>query len=224
MVRYNTTTGFAEVYTSAGWGSFGAQPPAISSVSPSTYNGESGTAFTINGANFTVDASVKFIDNTNTEYLAAVVTFVDSGTLIATTPQDFTVAQEPLDVKVSQASGQITKLDCIDCGGVPNWSTAAGSLGTIYDGYPFSVNLVAVDPDNQGTVTMSLISGQLPTGLSLAANGLISGNIPVVSSDSTFNFTVRAQDNAGNQTDRAFSYSLVASNYFGSGSDGAGVF
>jgi hypothetical protein len=39
-----------------------------------------------------------------------------------------------------------------------------------------------------GTYTFSLFSGQLPTGLSLASNGVISG---IASADSTWNFTVR---------------------------------
>jgi len=77
MMRYNSTTGFAEVYSSGGWAVFGAPPPTISTVTPGTYNGETGTSFTINGANFTNDAVVKLIDINNTEYNAALVTFVN---------------------------------------------------------------------------------------------------------------------------------------------------
>lgn len=208
-LRYNTTTGFAEVYTSAGWGSFGAQPPSISTVTPASYNGEQGTLFTINGANFTADAVVKFVDVNNVEYTAGTVAFVNQSTLTATTPQDFTVAQEPLDVKVIQASGQVTKLDCIDCGGTPTWSTAAGLLATVNDSYgnysPIAT-VTATDPDAGASITYSVISGSLPDGTSFnSTNGQISGDPNNVVSQTTSNFTIRASDNAGNTSDRAFS-------------------
>lgn len=208
-LRYNSTTGFAEVYTAAGWGSFGAQPPSISTVAPATYNGDAGTTFTINGANFTADATVKFVDASSVEYTAAVVTFVNSGTLTATTPQDFTVAQEPLDVKVVQVSGQVVKLDCIDCGGTPTWTTTAGLLATIndeYGSYSPIVTLIATDPDAGATIGYSVVSGSLPAGTALGAStGQISGNPTNVVSQTTSNFTIRATDNAGNSSDRAFS-------------------
>lgn len=209
MIRYNSTTGFAEVYTSVGWGSFGAQPPSISTVTPATYNGEAGTTFTINGANFTADAVVKFIDINGTEYTAGAVTFVNQTQLTATTPQDFTVAQEPLDVKVVQTSGQVTKVDCIDCGGTPTWSTAAGTIATIndeYGSYSPIVTLIATDPDAGATIGYSLVSGSLPAGTALGSStGQISGNPTNVVSQTTSNFTIRATDNAGNSSDRAFS-------------------
>jgi hypothetical protein len=206
-MRYNTTTGFAEVYTSGGWSIIGAAPPTITTVSPSTYNGESGTTFTINGTGFTSDAIVKFIDVNNTEFTASVVSFVNSTQLTATTPQDFTVAQEPLDVRVSQLSGIVTKLDCIDCGGSPSWTTTAGQIGgTIYSNGAVSTSVAATDPDSGATITYSVYSGALPSGLSLNnSTGAITGTAPSPGSDTTYNFTIRVTDNAGNTADRAFS-------------------
>ena len=210
-MRYNTTTGLAEIYTVNGWGVFGAAPPTITTVSPGTYNGEQGTTFTINGNNFTSDAVVKFIDVNNTEYTAGLVTFVNSTQLTATTPQDFTVAQEPLDVKVSQISGTVTKLDCIDCGGSPSWTTTAGQIGgTIYRNGSVSTSVAATDPDSGATISYSVYSGALPTGLALTTStGAITGTAPNVGSDTTYNFTLRVTDNAGNTADRAFSMIIL---------------
>ena len=210
-MRYNTTTGYGEIYTANGWAILGQSPPTVSGVSPSTYNGNAGTEFTITGANFTNDAIVKFITNDNTEYAAQTVTFVDSTTIRATTPQDFTVAQEPLDVKVVQAAGSSTKLDCIDCGGLPSWSTAAGTLGT-YDyasttGQSVNITVTATDPDAGDSVSYSIASGSLPSALSLnASSGVISGTLAEPGASTvTTNFTLRATDIAGNTSDRAFS-------------------
>lgn len=225
-IRYNTTTGFAEVYTAGGWGIFGAQPPSISSVSPVTFNGEQGTVFTINGTNFTSDAIVTFIDSALGEWPASVVVFVSSTQLTATTSKDFTVANGPLDVKVGQASGLVTKIDCIDCGSTPVWTTASGTLGTFYDGIAMSTSITATDSDNNATITYSIVSGTLPSGVTLnASTGVISGTAPVVTAVTTYTITARATDNAGNiSANRDFSITVTNTNYFGTGTDGAGVY
>ena len=208
-IRYNTTTGFAEVYTAAGWGIFGATPPSISGVTPVTFNGEQGTVFTINGADFTSDATVSFIDSANNIWPAGTVVFVNSTQLTATTPKDFTVADEPLDVKVGQSSGQVTKADCIDCGGTPTWTTASGTLATINDAYgsysPITT-LAATDPDNGSTISYTVTTGSLPAGTSLnSSTGAISGDPTNVSAQTTSTFSVTAADNAGNTAVRSFS-------------------
>ena len=206
MLRYNTTTGYFETYSSAGWGSI-ATPPAITTVTPSTYNGESGTSFTINGSFFDSSATVKFITSGGTEYTAATVSYVNSGQLTATTPQDFTVANEPLSVKVLNGSGlNFTLSSAIDCGGSPTWVTSAGSLGSFVEGAAVSTSVSATDPDTSATVAYSVSTGALPSGVSLnTSTGAITGTAPTVSSDTTYNFTLAATDNAGNVSTRAFS-------------------
>jgi len=207
-LRYNTQDSVLEIYTGTAWASTGATPTAsISNVTPGTYNGETRTQFTINGTNFTGDAVVKFVDSSNTEYTAYTVTYVSSSQLLATTPQDFTVAQGPLSVREIQVSGTVTKLNCIDTGGAPSWVTPAGQIGgDIYRNGSVSVTVTATDPDTGATIAYSVLSGALPTGLSLnSSTGVISGTAPNVGSDTTYNFTLRATDNAGNTSDRAFS-------------------
>jgi len=205
MMRYNSTTGFAEVYTQGGWGAFGAQPPSISTISPATFNGESGTLFTITGANFTSDAIVKFISNAGIEYSSLSVVVVDPSQLRATTPRDFTISEGPLDVKVIQASGLFTKLDCIDCGQPPVWQTASGGIGNVTIGTAANITVLATDADVGSSVTYSLQANALPTGLSLSSNGQITGTLSTsYASDTVVEFILRATDNAGNFTDRTF--------------------
>lgn len=215
MIRYNTDSGSLESYTALGWIAI-ATPPSISSVSPGNYNGESGTAFTINGLFFDAGATVKFITNSGTEYTAATVSFVNSSQLTATTPQDFTVANEPLDVRVINSSGLAYTLEnAIDCGGIPAWTTAAGDLFsgiTIYENEisSSSKTLVATDPDAGATIAYSITSGALPSGLSLnSSTGVITGSFPNIGSTTTYNFNATATDNAGNATARAFSIQVL---------------
>lgn len=208
QIRYNSETGKNETYDSGGWGAI-ATPPLITTVNPSTYNGEAGTLFTITGSFFDVGAGVKFITNAGVEYTASVVTRVNASQLTATTPQDFAVAQEPLKVKVINPSGLSYTLEAaIDCGGSPSWSTAAGNLATIIEDEAIStINLVATDPDAGASVSFNISSGNLPAGLTMSSSGSITGTPNVndaYSTGVTHNFDVTATDNAGNATTRSF--------------------
>jgi hypothetical protein len=83
----------------------------------------------------------------------------------------------------------------------PIWITAAGSLGTIPEGVFFESPLQAYDPDNS-PVYFSVISGQLPNGITISTNGSIEGvpsaiadiqGVPVnVNEDITSKFCIRA--------------------------------
>ena len=79
---------------------------------------------------------------------------------------------------------------------LPTWSTAAGTLATIYDlsrtGY--SVSAVASDPESN-TLTYSLVSGTLPPSMSLnTSTGAISGTTPAVQTDTTHSFVLGVSD------------------------------
>jgi hypothetical protein len=86
----------------------------------------------------------------------------------------------------------------------PVWSTAAGSLGSYTSGTSVNVSVVATDPNNN-TLTYSIISGSLPSGLSLGSGGTISGT---PSTANTYNFTIRVDDGLGGIADRAFSMTI----------------
>jgi hypothetical protein len=213
MSRYNSTLGAMEFYTPSGWIPYGLI--TIDTVTPATYNGESGSLFTLTGSGFFSGSIVRFVTNSGTVYNAGVSTVVSATIMNATTPQDFSVADEPLDVQVLTPGGIIVaKLDCIDCGGTPSWSTAAGSLGTIYDIKRTSyagTTVNATDPDTGATIGYSIVSGSLPSGMTFnTSTGAITGSPAAVVSDTVYSFTIRATDNAGNNTDRAFSYTVKA--------------
>lgn len=211
-LRYNTSNGYFEAYTSVGWVGFIGLTPTINDVSPISFTGNSGTSFTISGSAFMPDAQVKFVSSNGAEYLASTVTFANSYYLQATTPKVFTVAEEPLGIKVYQNQGltYASLLNAIDCGGVPSWTNSAGQIGgTIYDGNTSSTIVVATDPES-GPVTYSVSSGSLPTGLTLgSSNGIISGTTANSTSNTTYNFSLTASDFQQNQTARAFSMSVL---------------
>ena len=198
MLRFNTTEKSIEQYNGIAWAVL-ASPPVINNVSPTTTNGDSGTLITINGLNFTAESTVKFIDQGGTEFNSGTTTFVNSTQLTATFPQNFTISQEPLDVKVITPIGENTLADSIDLGGVPTFTTPAGALASGFQGDSYSATVTATDPEG-GDVDYTLSSGALPAGLTLnTETGVISGTMTAeVRTSATSTATIVPNDNAGN--------------------------
>lgn len=88
----------------------------------------------------------------------------------------------------------------------PKWITPAGDLGVIPELEYYQKDLDAYSA-TAGTITFSLVSGQLPTGLQIQPTGRISG-IPVAPREGDQNveyrFSVRATHSAGGVADRTF--------------------
>ena len=183
--------------------------PTITSISPSSYDGTDGTSITIIGTNFDIGSVVSFIDTGGNSINASSTSIVSQAELTAVTPQAFTAADGPLDVKVTISDGQnTTTTDAIQTGGSPVWTTAAGQLGSsLYkDDIGISLPIAATDPEGQ-FVSYTVNSGALVPGLSLAGGtGLITGDVTTASITATANysFTVGASDTSGNATPRTF--------------------
>ena len=199
--RFNTTTGLGEYYDGTNFKAIDA-PPTVSSISPTTEDGQNAN-IVITGQGFSSGATVKFIGTDNTEYASPSVTFNSSTQLTATTPATpMPVSKEPYGIKVTNTSGLSNTLsDALDVGGVPAWTTAAGNLGTLYEGQTGSFTVVATDPDSTAvTYTTSDSLG----GLSLnTSTGAITGTASAVSSDTTTSFTIGAVS-GGDTTNRTF--------------------
>jgi hypothetical protein len=215
-LRYDTTNNFVEVYTNVGWISFGRNNPSVTMVSPSTFNGNAGTQFVVSGGGFDSGAIVTFVTSSLNEYPANTTTYLNSTQLLANTPRNFTVSDEPLSVRVTNPSGaSVLGQNLIDCGGSPSFSTPSGSIGTIYDSMrvtsdysPYLSSVAATDPEV--SVTHSISAGSLPTGMTInASTGVLSGNVTAVVSDTTYTFTVSATDGV-NTTTRQFSILVKA--------------
>ena len=183
--------------------------PTITSISPSSYDGTDGTSITIIGTNFDIGSVVSFIDTGGNSINASSTSIVSQSELTAVTPQAFTAADGPLDVKVTINDGQnTTTTDAIQTGGSPVWTTAAGQLGSsLYkDDIGISLPVAATDPEGQ-FVSYTVNSGALVPGLSLGGGtGLITGDVTTASITATTNysFTVGASDTSGNATPRTF--------------------
>lgn len=211
-LRFNTTIDQLEQYNSDGWQGISA-PPTISSISPTSVD-ETDTTQTvvITGQNFDATATATLINNsgvvinptTSTRNSSSQITITFTGGDLLTPSSG-----EPFDVKVANGSGLTGILEnALNVDETPNWSTASGNVGTVAEDQAMStIQLTAVDPEGE-TVSYSITSGALPTGVSLSTSGAITGtpnvNDTYNSSGVTHNFTVTADDGTGNTVARAF--------------------
>jgi len=210
QLRFNTDTGLAEYYTGTAFKSIDA-PPTVSSLDVTEVDSQAGgnQTIVISGSGFNSGASVTFV-GTSVNFNASTVTVNSGSQITAVAPKaSFLNAQEPYGVKVENTSGlSATLASQINVDTSPSWSTASGSLGTVYDSIRTTESLSATATDVDGdTITYSVLSGSLPAGSSLnSSTGAITG-FNAVGSSTTSNFTLRAT--AGSKTaDRAFSITV----------------
>ena len=157
-----------------------------------------GETVTVNGSGFNA-SSIVYINETSCN-----TTYVSGASLTFTSPAK-TAGSYNLYVYNDDGSSGI-KPAGIPFSDVPIWSTSSGSLGTAFIG---SITSITVSANSDTTITYSVTSGSLPTGLSLnSSTGVISGT--PTGSAATYNFTITATDVELQTTSRNFSI-LIAS-------------
>ena len=173
-------------------------------IAPST-----NASFTLAGTNFVSIPIVELISSTGAITRASAVTFNNATSLTVTT----NLAAGSYFVRVENNDGGAVRSTSaiLVASAAPNWSTSAGSLGTIAAGATQSFTLLAYDDDSTAVSSYSLQSGSLPGGFSLTGDssiGTISGTESGSSATTTYSFTIRATDNETQTTDRAFTITV----------------
>jgi hypothetical protein len=180
----------------------------ITSISPSAMPNANDT-ITITGGNFANNVAVNFSGSGYSSTPAKNIVRTSSSSLIVTRPDNFPISASPYTVTVLNpsvtnapiASNAHISSNSVTAGTSPVWNTSA-TLPTFTRNSAYSTVLSATDPDSGGSITYSIVSGSLPTGLTLTSlTGGISGT---PTSSTTVTFTVRATDAGGNFVDRAF--------------------
>ncbi len=176
--------------------------PKITSISypgdNTAANTGGGDVITLNGSGFSNTVTV-MIDMQS----VGVVTVLNSNTVTFVSPAKSTGSY--ILYLVNSDGDTAISFPGIQYSGTPNWTTAAGTLGTLYETTVFSNTVIAT---GDAPITYSLQSGTLPPGATLNANGAITGTSNNISSSTTYTFTVRASDAQNQDTDRTFSITV----------------
>jgi len=162
----------------------------------------------------------------NGSSLPSGVTLSSSGVISGTLPDVATNTTYTFTVNATDGSNPaISRTFSFISNAAPTWVTSSGSLGNFLNNSSITVTaLSATDPSD--TVTYALASGSsLPAGLALnTSSGVISGTLPSVAQDTTYNFTINANDGI-NSVPRSFSIlsrTPVSVEYLFVGGGGAG--
>jgi hypothetical protein len=151
---------------------------------------------TVNGSGFNTGAKV-YIDTT-----LCTTTYVSSTSLTFVSPAK-SIASYHLFVYNTDGSNGMFPAGMI-YSSLPTWVTSAGALtfAPLNQSYSQSVSATG-----DGTITYSLTSGSLPTGLSLnTSTGAITGT--ATGSTGTSNFTITATDSQTQKSNRSFSITV----------------
>jgi len=218
QLRYNTTTSVLEQYTVDGWVGVEPAPTIANFAYPNSQTSLwQGDTITVNGTGFRAGAIVKFLNPSS-----GITTPADSTTRVSSTQVTATFptsvsTEGTYTLIVTNPSGLSATLDnALSIDGVPIWTTSSGSLGSIYANESFTTTLVALEDSNIPTFT--IISGALPSGLTLGSStGIISGTPADIFADTVYSFTIKITDAENQTSTRAFTLTVLE-NYQQAGS------
>ena len=205
-IRFNTTISAVETYDGTKWVEIGLNPPTFSSVdypgSATALNPDGGESLVINGDTFNVGITVTIGGTT-----PSTITRNSATQLTVTTPAKTAGTYDI--VFTNTDGGTATATNAVSYNGIPAFTNAAGSLGSVKDGNAINFSVAATEPDG-GAITYAVTSGALPSGASLnTTTGAITGTAPSVSADTTSNFTITATDNENQTASRAYSITIT---------------
>lgn len=151
----------------------------------------------INGVGFADNCTVLF-DGTP----ASAVTYIDASTLRVQVPA---LAANTYNVYVNNPDGGVAiGVSQLTSSALPTWVTGSSLEQQVVDA-PISIQLDATD-----AIYYTLQDGSvLPANVSLAANGLITGVVSGIVSDTTYNFTVVATDAENQDSPRTFALNVT---------------
>lgn len=193
MLIYNSTTGTLQQYIGEQVWVAIAPSVAITSVTlPGSQTAVSqGDTITVTGVGFDTNAVISFLDTNGNETTASSTTNFSGTVLTAVIPA---LSEGTYDVVVTNGTGtNATLSNAFDVDGLPIFNSASGSLGTLLD----NVNTANFDVgaiEDGSPVNVTITSGALPNGLSISAQGIITGTPNTGSADTTYSFTISATD------------------------------
>ena len=189
----------------------GALPPTISSLDTTQINPSSGATVTITGTRFVSIPNVVFLNtSTGARINASTIGFTSSTTITAAFPTGQTAGTYKVQVENPDGQGVLSTASII-YSIAPTWSTAA-NLGSVEEGESVNISLVAYDDDSTAVTSYTLVSGSLPSGVTLSGDstiGTLTGTAPTVSADTAYTFTIRATDNENQTSDRQFNLTIT---------------
>ena len=157
-----------------------------------------GQTITLTGSGFVVSASILI-----NSIAVSVVSVVSSTVITFTSPANSSGSY--VIYVVNPDGSTAIAVPGIQYSGIPTWTTAAGTLGSLYETASFTESVIAT---GDAPITYSVASGTLPPGATFNGNGTITGTSQLTASPTTYTFIVSATDAEQQDTNRSFSLTI----------------
>ena len=191
--------------------------PVISSFTPTVIDADVGGTITITGQNFASIPKVELQRANGAFQSATSVTFTSATTISFTTGTAGLTNGQNVRILVTNPDGNAARSGTdLTVSDGPVFTTT--SLPNGESGQSYSQN-IDVTGDSAITISTTVVSGALPGGVTIGSTSnpsgstyraVISGTMPTITSQTVYNFTVRATDAQGQTTDQALSITSVA--------------
>ena len=191
--------------------------PVISSFTPTVIDADVGGTITITGQNFASIPKVELQRANGAFQSATSVTFTSATTISFTTGTAGLTNGQNVRILVTNPDGNAARsgTDLVVSDG-PVFTTTSLPNGESNTAYSENIDVTG---DSAVTISTTVVSGALPAGVTIGSTtnpsgstyrAVISGTMPTISSQTTYNFTVRATDAQGQTTDQALSITSTA--------------
>jgi hypothetical protein len=191
--------------------------PVISSFTPTVIDADVGGTVTITGQNFASIPKVELQRANGAFQSATSVTFTSATTISFTTGTAGLTNGQNVRILVTNPDGNAARSgsDLVVSDG-PVFTTTSLPNGESNTAYSQNIDVTG---DSAVTISTSVVSGALPAGITIGSTtnpsgstyrAVISGTMPTISSQTVYNFTVRATDAQGQTTDQALSITSTA--------------
>ena len=191
--------------------------PVISSFTPTVIDADVGGTITITGQNFASIPKVELQRANGAFQSATSVTFTSATTISFTTGTAGLTNGQNVRILVTNPDGNAARSGTdLTVSDGPAFTTT--SLPNGESGQSYSQN-IDVTGDSAVTISTTVVSGSLPSGVTIGSTtnpsgstyrAVISGTMPTISSQTVYSFTVRATDAQGQTTDQALSITSTA--------------
>lgn len=189
--------------------------PLITSTSTADLPNQNNTT-TIIGKNFASNVAVVFRGTDGSARAAKSIVRSSSTELLVTRPDDMPNNYAPYTIEISNpgvsspTSTNVHKLsNSTTAGNAPSWATAT-TLNAFRRNESFTQSISASDSDGGSSISYSLVSSNLPSGVTFnPSTGVFSGT-PTVNNLTPYTAVVRVTDAGGNYVDRTFTLQQAA--------------
>ena len=194
VTSFNTRQGAVTLQSTDISTTLNFSPKAVTTITSLTYSGDdlavsttSPLPITINGTDFESNSTV-YVDTILPTNAATAISYTGTTQITCTPPAKSAASY---NLWIVGPTGKLTVLaNGILYSGTPNWSGQNTSLSA----YASSVN-IQLSAAGDTPLVYSLVSGTLPTGVTLNSSGLISGTATGLTQATTFsNLVIRASD------------------------------